>query len=80
MIVVAKDPKRTDPKRGRPPGPKREYVAFQLRLAAPLHKALLFALSRSRRTKNAECEVAIEKHLEEMGLYTPPSPDPLPDE
>ncbi len=57
---------------GRPP---RGYPihSFQVRLPVALHKQLLIALSRSRRTQNAEVQIAIEKHLETMGLWPVPT-------
>lgn len=58
------------PKRGRPSG-KRAVHAFQLRLAETLHQQLLKALAQTRRLKNAEIEIALEKHLEGMGLWPP---------
>lgn len=70
MIRMAKQPKKTaSAPLGRPPGAKREFVAFQLRIAVPLHAQLLKALGMSRRTKNAECELAIEEHLTTLGLW-----------
>lgn len=72
MIVMAKAKKNDSEtlKRGRPRG-KRDVVAFQLRLDRMLHSQLIVALSQTRRLKNAEIALAVEKHLEGMGLWPP---------
>lgn len=75
MLFVAKKNKPAASRRGRPPGKKRETDAFQVRIPPALHKALLLAANRGRRAKNAEIEIAIEKHLESLGLWTPPPAD-----
>lgn len=69
MLAMAKAPKPSKPKRGRPPGKTREYVAFQVRFGVKLHRQLLKALAVSRRTKNAEVELALEQHLATIGLW-----------
>lgn len=50
-----------------------EVAAFQVRLPVELHKQLLAAISKSRRTKNAEVTLAVEAWLSAMNLPVPPS-------
>lgn len=62
-----------EPQVGRPKGPERD--AFQIRIKPKLHRALLRAAGIGRRTKNAEVEIALEKYLEGLGLYSPDPPE-----
>jgi predicted HicB family RNase H-like nuclease len=57
------------PKRGRPPG-RKESMVVQARVSPELHAALEKLAQQNRRTKNAELILALEKHLEEAGLWS----------
>ena len=65
------EPKPVEPLRGRPPR-GYEVHGFQVRIPKTLHKQLLAALSQTRRTQNSEVQIAIEKHLESLGLWPAP--------
>jgi hypothetical protein len=67
------------------PQPRRErgqpdLACTRLRLSLhvyvppPLRRAIEEAAERNRRSLTAELEIALEKHLKELGLWPPPPP------
>jgi hypothetical protein len=56
------------PKRGRPKG-RQTTVVVQARVSPEMHAALEKLAERNRRTKNTEMIIALEKHLQEAGLW-----------
>jgi len=64
------------PKKQNKPGPKPGHPATQagFRLNSALMAALEVLCERNRRTKTAEIEMALEKHLAEAGLWPPTPP------
>jgi hypothetical protein len=69
MVVMAEKPKG---KRGRPAG-RREAVPIQLRIPPELFEALKQLIGGTRRSKNAEMMLALEKHLADHGLWQRPA-------
>lgn len=80
MQVMA-DNRKTDSGRGRPRG-RKETEPIQARVSPELYEALQVLTARTRRTKNVELVLALEKHLAGYGLWPQPATDdsfPLPD-
>lgn len=59
-------------KPGRPPITEPR-VAFQVRIPVSLNEALEASMSKNRRLKGTEVQIALEKHLTEQGLWPPPA-------
>lgn len=59
-------------KPGRPKG-RKETVSLQLRVPPALAAALDRLLTRTRRTRNQEAILALEKYLEAEGEWPPPA-------
>jgi hypothetical protein len=73
MLDMANKPKSGG--RGRPPGRKATYV-IQARVPQPIWDALGALVRKTRRTKNVELVLALERHLADAGLLPPPGPPP----
>lgn len=67
MLVMAKK------KPGRPPG-RRPTIALQARIPEEMHQALGRLAEHTRRTRNTELVIALEKHLKAEGFWPPEPP------
>jgi hypothetical protein len=56
----------------RTPKPDIRSACFNLRLGKRYHGPLVELAARNRRTMTAEVELALERHLQEQGLWPPP--------
>jgi hypothetical protein len=54
--------------------PKRVRLSLHVYVPPPLRHAIEEAAERNRRSLTAELEIALEKHLKELGLWPPPPP------
>lgn len=63
--------RRSDVKKKAANKDRRITPTFMVRLRRVYHEAITAATKRTRRTMTAEIEVALEKHLAEMGLWPP---------
>ena len=61
-----------EPKKSTGSGSRKGKASLQIYIPTELRDAIDQAMDRTRRTLTAEVSVALETHLETMGLWPPP--------